>query len=62
MTLYWFLLDILLQKWCTKASDWRPLRSKDIVILKQKGPDDEQMSVFGSSEWPKADRGPTDGD
>jgi hypothetical protein len=43
------------QKWCMNASDWRPLRLKDDYPAEtsNKGPDDEQMSIFGSSEWPK---------
>jgi hypothetical protein len=43
------------QKWCMNASDWRPLRLKDddYEDAETNGPDDERMSIFGCSEWPK---------
>ena len=44
-----------MQKWCMNASDWRLLRLKDDYYedAETNGPDDERMSIFGCSEWPK---------
>jgi hypothetical protein len=55
---YWFLLDIVQKMVCKRvrlasAQHWKMTVLSVAVDAETKGPDDERMSTFGCSDWPK---------